>query len=349
MKPKISVVIPCFNYEKYIAIAIDSVLAQNYSNYELIVVDDLSTDNSRAIIEQYSDRLNIILHDVNKGHGAAFNSGFSACNGDIVTLLDADDFLLPNALNIIASNYNDTFAMYHYFSNLVDDKGVYIDIFPKKSKGLDSGDLKHSLLTNGYINTTVTSGLSFSRAFLFSVLPIDESLFRQGGDGFLVSIAPLYGQVCTINDQLSAYRQHNTNHSSFSNQLIKRALWVVQHTNYCLDAIIYHASKMSLSTKRSLGKNNFSLLEQLMILHVSKLSIDDRFFSKKYQIFFNGIISLNKSSLPFFKKLSLNIWWFFVYISPDNFSVKLLSWKLMSSTRPLFLTKAINFFKVVKQ
>lgn len=90
--PLVSIVIPCFNREQEIKDAIDSTLAQTYSNIEIIVVDDGSSDNSIAVINSYGDKLKLIAQP-NKGVSAARNNGFKSAKGEFIVFLDSDDWL----------------------------------------------------------------------------------------------------------------------------------------------------------------------------------------------------------------------------------------------------------------
>lgn len=94
----VSVIITCFNGEKYIAQAIESVLSQTYQPFEIIVVDDGSTDGSEEVASAYADVL--LVRQENKGISAARNRGHLASRGDLVVFLDHDDRLLPNALRV---------------------------------------------------------------------------------------------------------------------------------------------------------------------------------------------------------------------------------------------------------
>jgi len=97
---KVSVVIPVHNGEKYLAQAIESVLAQTYRDFELLIVDDGSTDGSRAVMDCYArrnDRIRI-LSQANRGVSAAGNLGFEEARGAWVARLDADDIFLPDKL-----------------------------------------------------------------------------------------------------------------------------------------------------------------------------------------------------------------------------------------------------------
>lgn len=97
----ISVIIPAYNSAPYISEAIDSVLGQSYSDYEIIVIDDASTDNTGEVLNKYSDnpKVSVIRLDVCSGVAAARNAGLGMARGDIVALLDADDIWLPEKLN----------------------------------------------------------------------------------------------------------------------------------------------------------------------------------------------------------------------------------------------------------
>ncbi|MEE0945897.1 MAG: glycosyltransferase [Acutalibacteraceae bacterium] len=99
--PCISVIIPVYNVEKYLAKCVDSVITQTFSNYEIILVDDGSTDNSGAICDSYAEKHPFIsvIHQQNKGLGGARNTGISAAKGEFLFFLDSDDFISNDALD----------------------------------------------------------------------------------------------------------------------------------------------------------------------------------------------------------------------------------------------------------
>ena len=96
-KPKVSVIIPTYNRGWILREAIDSVLAQDYTDYELIVVDDGSTDDTRKILDSYGRDI-IVLQQPNKGVSAARNRGIAESRAQLVALLDSDDIWLPQKL-----------------------------------------------------------------------------------------------------------------------------------------------------------------------------------------------------------------------------------------------------------
>ena len=93
--PLISVVIPVYNVEKYINQCLDSILRQSYSNLEILLTDDGSTDNSGNICDEYSQKDNRIkvFHQQNKGVSAARNNGIRNASGDFISFIDPDDFI----------------------------------------------------------------------------------------------------------------------------------------------------------------------------------------------------------------------------------------------------------------
>lgn len=95
--PKISIIIPTYNSAAFLPQALESVFAQNYTSYEIIVVDDGSTDETQAALQPYFNRIHYIVQD-NAGSAAARNTGLWQARGELIVLLDADDLLLPGKL-----------------------------------------------------------------------------------------------------------------------------------------------------------------------------------------------------------------------------------------------------------
>lgn len=97
--PTVSVILPTYNRANLLPRAIDSVLGQTYSDFELLIIDDASDDNTREVVQQYDDRrIRYIRKECNEGGGAARNRGIEASNGEYVAFLDSDDEWLPTKL-----------------------------------------------------------------------------------------------------------------------------------------------------------------------------------------------------------------------------------------------------------
>lgn len=103
-KPKVSVIIPCYNSENYLKKAVDSVLNQSIAELQIILVDDGSTDKTPVLLQQYKlqdNRVEVVTHPKNKGLGPARNSGISIASGEYIFFLDSDDYIHPNSFEVL--------------------------------------------------------------------------------------------------------------------------------------------------------------------------------------------------------------------------------------------------------
>ena len=101
----------CYNAEKTVARAIQSVLNQTYQDFELVIVNDCSTDNSEQVIKQFNDsRIKLINHSENKGAGLARRTAIANMSGDYMTFLDADDYLHPQEIAQIFHSFSPSTA-----------------------------------------------------------------------------------------------------------------------------------------------------------------------------------------------------------------------------------------------
>lgn len=102
-KPEVSVLIPIYNVERYLAACLDSLVAQSFADFEAICINDGSTDGSRAIVQRYLDadaRFRVIDKE-NSGYGASMNRGLDAARGRYVAILESDDLFEPDALTLL--------------------------------------------------------------------------------------------------------------------------------------------------------------------------------------------------------------------------------------------------------
>lgn len=236
---RFSIVIVNYNYAAFVGQAIESALAQTLP-CEVIVVDDASTDGSRAVIARYADRVTPVFRDANGGMSAAVNAGWARSTGALVLFLDADDFLYPHAAQQVSEAATEGVAQVQARLHLVDVTGKVEDIFPAPESPLSSGDVRESLRLRGRYATTVTTGLAFTRTALERVMPIPERAFDRSADGYLATVAPLYGSVASIEAPIGAYRRHDSNHSGFGANMAKRARWRVEHDEHRYAALRAH-------------------------------------------------------------------------------------------------------------
>lgn len=98
METFVSVVMPTFNGTKYIKEAVRSILEQTHTNFELIIIDDGSTDNTKEIIESFNDKRIMYIHQNNMGPAAAYNAGFKRAASEFIFIMDHDDYSFPHRI-----------------------------------------------------------------------------------------------------------------------------------------------------------------------------------------------------------------------------------------------------------
>jgi glycosyltransferase involved in cell wall biosynthesis len=153
---KVSVIIPNYNNAQYVAGAIQSVLAQSFADYDIIVVDDGSTDNSRQVVHSFGDKVRHIYQQ-NKGLGGARNAAILASEAEFIGLLDADDEWSPNFLEkmVALTSLFPSGAAYFCGAQGIDTQGnslpQYFGGAPKSNSTLRRGNLYARLLRLNYL------------------------------------------------------------------------------------------------------------------------------------------------------------------------------------------------------
>ena len=217
-KPLVSVLINNYNYGRFLNDAIDSALNQTYSNIEVIVVDDGSTDNSREIIASYGDKI-IPIYQKNGGQGSAFNSGWKASNGDIICFLDSDDTFYPEKVQecvnfILRKQASSPLTIVSHHLDVVDQSGNSLG-YMKTSRWK-----KYGSYSNFYqfackykfvlFATSPTSGNVLTRELAERIFPIPE--VRTSADDFVVRPGVVLGNLYYLEKNLGQYRVHGQNH-----------------------------------------------------------------------------------------------------------------------------------------
>jgi len=223
--PLVSVLISNYNYDCYLATAIDSALSQTYSHIEVIVIDDGSTDNSRQVITAYGDRI-IPIFKENGGQASAFNAGFTISQGAIVCLLDADDVWLPTKVEQVVkvANANPSASViYHPVQNIDQTGQPFGQVWPPY-KVIQGNISKQVVHTGGWWPFSPSTGLSFTRSFLKRVMTIPEVEYRICADTYLADLSPFFGDVIGIEQPLSYFRIHTTNNWSNPVEIHRRSL-----------------------------------------------------------------------------------------------------------------------------
>ena len=204
----ISVIIDNHNYGKYISEAIESVLDQTYQNFELIIIDGASTDDSREVITKYATKYSEKITAVFKptsGQAAAFNLGFQLSHGDVIALLDSDDYFLPNKLEII----NDAHQKYSFIGH-----GRHSTDGGRNFTPIDNEENRPRLLREyGFIYTynLISSCISANRSLMEKILPMPENGYVTFADCYIKVLAQYFDNIHYIDEPLTMYRFHQEN------------------------------------------------------------------------------------------------------------------------------------------
>lgn len=225
----ISVVIPLFNKEKYIGRSISSVLEQSYINFELIIVDDGSTDNSLKIVEEFKDKRIRIIKKQNSGVSATRNIGIEQSKGEYIALLDADDYWQNDFLLEMSNLTNDYPQAALYCSNyfVVSESKVRI-----KNTKIKTGVIKNYFQIAHYNTLVTSSSVLIPKSTLFSTGLFDEKI-ANGEDLHLWFRIVDFGNIIYLHKPLMYYYLNcSTNESkNFKRNIKKDILYYINNLN----------------------------------------------------------------------------------------------------------------------
>jgi glycosyltransferase involved in cell wall biosynthesis len=201
----VSVLLPCFNSEPFIGEAIESILNQTYSNFELIILDDGSTDNTKSIIQVFKDsRIKLLCEIENKGIVYQLNKGIEHARGEYIARMDADDISFPERFQ-------------KQVDFLEDSINFKIDVLGTDAFSIGSSN--KPIIHENYLPKQISFMLNFKCPILHPTVMMRKSLFSNGlrysGDFKYAEDYALWrmldngSNMAILTDQLLMYRIHN--------------------------------------------------------------------------------------------------------------------------------------------
>ena len=247
MDKKVSVIIPCYNKAQYVAQAIESVLNQTYSNVEIIVVDDGSTDNTKEILEGLAlqDSRVVPINKNNEGVSIARNTGLLAAKGEYVSFVDADDY--------VASDYAS--YMLELAKTANSDFCLSLDAFTRAGENQTGGGiLSTDILTPEQATALLLSpriivgcwNKIFRRQWLLdNKLKFSSELFYGEGLQFITSAAQKANSVTVGNKKVYYYRRNNYD-SATTRFSIDKMYNGLKSLDVIKDSLIKHSSDIDI-------------------------------------------------------------------------------------------------------
>ena len=215
LTPSVSVVLATYNGEKYIAEQLESISQQSYQNFNVIIVDDASSDDTVAIVQSFMKRLplKLIENEDNLGYIKNFEKALSLADADYIAPCDQDDVWTSDKLQTLVDNIDDATLIYSN-SELVDAEG-------KSLKHTLSEKLKnnfvstHSALSFVFDNCVSAHAMLFKKELLDSIFPFPDTLYF---DAWIAANAASLNDVKYMDKNLVLYRQHTTNTLSITSK-----------------------------------------------------------------------------------------------------------------------------------
>lgn len=214
MQPLVTVYITNYNYAAFIEQSIESVLAQSLQDFELLIIDDGSTDNSQAIIERYRETPNVaIIYQQNKGLNITNNIAMRAAHGKYIMRLDADDYLDPHALRVMSEILESDDKL-----GLVFPDYYYID----KEGKITGEERRHNFEKEVSLFDQPAHGACtmIRLEFLRQIGGYNESFTCQDGYDLWIKFI-MHFKVTNVNRSLFYYRRHGNNLTTNEDRILK--------------------------------------------------------------------------------------------------------------------------------
>ncbi|MBU1659127.1 glycosyltransferase family 2 protein [bacterium] len=202
--PLVSIALAAYNGEKYLKEQLESIYGQSYSNLEVIVFDDCSSDNTVNILEEYRQTkgLKYFVNDTNLGYVKNFEKAIGSCQGEYIALADQDDIWLENKIETLLKNIGDNLLI-HSDTSLMDASGNITKLRWKN-------EIQSHKTFDDFLFSNVVTGCSvlMKKELLKRALPFAEGLAYH--DWYLALCAARESKICYLNLPLTLYRQHDT-------------------------------------------------------------------------------------------------------------------------------------------
>lgn len=268
---KLSIIIPVYNLENYISKCIDSILNQDFDDFEILIVDDGSTDTSLSICQIYAqkDKRIRVFHQKNSGVSIARNNGISNAKGEWICFIDGDDWIKENSLNKIFSSKKEDLEIIIVRSFIHNGIDVGVERYKFDLSLVGTTYTGNDIaFEKGYLRGSVW-GVFFKKDFIVNNLIIFPPTLKNGEDTIFLSISFIYAQKIGFMD-VEYYYVFEREGSASRAWSFERVLYMVNNIKYINN---YIASNSGLST------------DALSILHYNIYRVISLIYNSFYKCF----------------------------------------------------------------
>jgi len=297
-KPLVSIIIPTYNRAHLIGETLDSVLAQTYTNWECIVVDDGSTDTTDEVLKLYCDKDERFQFynrpkDRSKGANACRNYGFELSKGEYINWFDSDDLMTPEKLTLQINELHSSSFDYSICQTMM------FDVQNNKEIGLRAPKIKSNNIFDDYIAFKIfwlTGAPIWKRSFLTkNNLYFDEQLYQAQDFDFHYRVLAISTNYFPYEKPLVIFKKHNENMSNSATNTEEK---LNSNIKVRLNILKNYKSKLSSQTK-------FKLYEDL--LNIYKFTIKNKNFYISFKLLVDLIVQLNFINFKFYTRVKIFI------------------------------------------
>lgn len=256
----VTLIIPVFNVEEYLEECLESIISQSFSDYEVILVDDGSTDKSRLIVSEYEKKFNKVkvLFQENKGASEARNLALKHASGEYVLYIDSDDFIKSNMLELMVKKANETQA-----DMVICNYTLYYGANNKNNKVVSYNILEENIYSSKDVIDMMLNfklqGQLWNKLFKRKLLI--ENNFELEAGRYIEDIFPVFKiinrseKIIFINEELYYYRQRDTS------TINKRNIKLAEDYYHAMDSIVQYI----IENKLQVNSNSFKVFKSSIL------------------------------------------------------------------------------------
>jgi glycosyltransferase involved in cell wall biosynthesis len=348
----VSIVVVNYNNERFLAAAIDSAVSQDHPPCEVIVVDDCSTDNSRAVIARYGDRIRSVLRDTNGGQTAALNSAWPLTRYPILIFLDSDDLLFPHAAATVARRWTAATVKMQYPLVTIDKDGRETGhVAPKYAPNLDTATIRMELLRTGGSPNSPASGNAYARSLL-------EFVTRDGGfglenlrehwmDAILECNAPFYGEVMTLYEPLACFRVHDSNDSLRQTIGSMRFAHAFRHSSFKFEYLAQRCRAWGIPFDPAAARNRSLWLLECRLAADKLASAKDATAEPLCHTLFRALSACINAPLPVSNRVTRAAWFLVVAVTPRALAEQVIALRFIVTQRPPWFERVLSVINII--